>query len=593
MKQWIKKYRVGIILTGMIVLQLCYITYVFAFQREGFHSDEAWSYQFANANYERMICEDEDGNAINEKRWQDSQLFRNFMEVQDGMQFHYDAVLYNMSTDLNPPLHSLLLHTVCSFAPDTFSWWYAYVINIVAFVCVMVALYYFARELTASRRMALAICLFYGCTTGALYTFMYLRGYAMLTVFSILLAFLHCRMYKQGFRVNYRYLAALFAVMVLGCLTHYGFFMFGFCFAAVFCLYTLCTKRWRFMVFYGLVMALSVVVVMLLWPPAAEMFAGRDTIYRAQMPLRWEIEVCLQLLIREATGVPFQVPSAVFWAWVEAILIYAAIFAAGIGFLLRKNSRFRALAGRVVHGIRPFFRELPGRLRRTNKFYVLCVPVCVGTLIIIADICDIYSMGIFSDRYLFFLMPVVSVLFLSAVSSLIRKCVRGRKRLAAVLFAGVLVISLLSNHVLDTEHYLLRRQCDGAPIEELTRDANVILVPWANWRLAYYAPLLLDSKNFFVVRTKESMDVMEELGALTDIDGPVYLIAESKKFRPEDYVKDESMPDGERTVAEMLTVEWKLSELVQEYAGLGWATRKEFIQEEQSFVGKLSIWRLR
>ena len=593
MKQRIKKYRVGLILAGMIVLQLCYITYVFAFLREGYHSDEAWSYQFANANYERMICEDEDGNAINEKRWQDSQLFRNFMEVQDGMQFHYDAVLYNMSADLNPPLHSLLLHTICSFAPNTFSWWYAYIINIAAFVCAMVALYYFARELTASRKMALAVCLFYGCTTGALYTFIYLRGYAMLTVFSILLAFLHCRIYRQGFQVNYRYLAALFTVMVFGSLTHYNFFVFGFCFAAVFCLHTLCTKRWRFMIWYGLVMASSVVVVMLIWPPAAELFAGRDAIYGAQMPLLWEIEQCMILLGWEATGVPFRIPSAVFWVWVEFILLLALIFAAGIGFLLRKDTRFRAFTGRFVHGVRSFLRGLPGKLRRMNKFYVLCVPVCAGTLVIIADVCDIYGMSIFSDRYLFFLMPVVSVLFLGAVSWLVRKCAGDRRRVAAVLFVVLFAGALLYNHRLDVNRYSFRRGCDGPAIEELTKDADVILVSQANWKLAYYASQILYSKNFFMVRADECMDVMEKLGALPDADRPVYLIAEKNQFRPEDFADDETMSDEERAITEMVTVEWKLSELVEGYAGLGWATRKEFVQDEYSFAGNLSIWRLR
>lgn len=593
MKQWIKKYRVGLILAGMIVLQLCYITYVFAFQREGYHSDEAWSYQFANANYERMICEDEDGNTINEKHWQDSQLFRDFMEVQDGMQFHYDAVLYNMSKDLNPPLHSLLLHTICSFVPNTFSWWYAYIINIVAFVCAMIALYYFARELIGSRKMALVVCLFYGCTTGALYTFIYLRGYAILTVCSILLAFLHCRMYRQGFRIHYGHLAAIFGIMLLGSLTHYNFFILGFCFAAVFCLYTLCTKRWRFMILYGLVMALSAAVVMLLWPSAVEMFVGQDSMYSMQMPLLWEIQQCMILLGWESTGVPFRTPSAVFWTWMEIILLYAGILAAGIGFLLRKNDRFRAFIRRTAHGIRLFFRELPGKLRRMNKFYVLCVPVCIGTLIIIADVCDIYIMGIFSDRYLFFLMPVVSTLFLGAASWLTRKCAGGRRRVAAVLFVAVFAAALLYNHRLDINRYSFQRGCDGPTIGELTADANVILVSQVNWKLAYYASQVLDSKNFFMVRADESMDVLEELDALADTDRPVYLIAERDRFRPEDYARDETMSDEERTVTEMVTVEWKLSELVQEYAGLGWATRKEFIQEEYSFAGNLSIWRLR
>ena len=139
MKDWFNKYKFANALFAIIVVQLGTITYMFAFEKEGFHQDDAWSYQFANGNYETGmgIATDKDGNFKNANRWVDSELVREYMEVQDGMEFHYDSVLCNMSIEKNPPLHSIFVHTVCSFFPNTFSWWYAYAVNVLAFIATM------------------------------------------------------------------------------------------------------------------------------------------------------------------------------------------------------------------------------------------------------------------------------------------------------------------------------------------------------------------------------------------------------------------------------------------------------------------------
>ena len=178
----------------IITLQLAHFTYVFACQREGVHSDENWSYGFANAYYQKQLYCDEKGNRTNFDTWTDTKVFHDYTEVSEDQRFSYGSVWFNMEEDFSPPLHSALLHTICSFFPNSFSWWYAYIINIPSFIMAMICLYLLGKQLTHSENTALFICFFYSSLSGALNTFIYLRTYALLTALALLYSLLHCRM---------------------------------------------------------------------------------------------------------------------------------------------------------------------------------------------------------------------------------------------------------------------------------------------------------------------------------------------------------------------------------------------------------------
>ena len=68
-----------------------------------------------------------------------------------GKQFDFGAVARNMSDERNPPLHHMILHAICSFFPESFSWWYGYAINVLSFIGMMIALYFLGKEFFMSR----------------------------------------------------------------------------------------------------------------------------------------------------------------------------------------------------------------------------------------------------------------------------------------------------------------------------------------------------------------------------------------------------------------------------------------------------------
>lgn len=590
MKEWFSRYKFAIALFVIIIVQLGTITYAFAFKKEGFHQDDAWSYQFANGNYDTGmgIATDKDGNFKNSNRWVDSKLIREYMEVQDGMEFHYDSVLCNMSIEKNPPFHSILLHTVCSFFPNTFSWWYAYAVNALAFIAMMIALYLFAKDMMRSRKLALVTCMYYGFTTAAQNTALLLRGYAVITAFAVFCLYLLGRMYRKRFQKIAPQLIAIYIVMVLGCLTHYSFMMFGLSFTIIFGIYLLCRKKWKVALAYGGVMALSVTTVFLLWHQAVNLLLTKEPLYGMEMPLWWEIQYCVKTWFSEVAGIPVQIPDLYIWLYLLLIIFMTAAFAAAAAFVLRKEPFFLEFKKRIV-------RELKKRCRKllcSDKFPLLCFAACFLTLIIVAKACNIFTMGKHSDRYLFFIMPPLAAVLVYAVYRLLRKGLRTKACLYGVFFL-VLTLGIIGNYVGAPPNYLFERGCDAPTIAERTKGANVILILPDNFHLVYFSPSILETEHFYSMTAWDAVDSAASLPAPPD-DKPFYLVVSKyRNFLPEDYVRDEYVPEGKIPMEEALSCGWKVSDLLREYSQLDWVTMCTELQEEESFLGELLVFRLR
>lgn len=595
MKQSTLSSKKTVLLLSLIILaQLAYITYTFGWQREGWHSDETWSYGYANAWYQpQLYYDDETLNRTNFDTWTSGHIFRNYIEVQDGQQFSYGSVAHNMSQDLNPPLHSLLLHTICSFFPDNFSWWYAYIINILSFIAAIISLYFLGKELTHSQKTALFICFYYGILSGALSTFIYLRCYAMLTAIAILYAYFHCKLYNTRFQKPLPCLAGIFLLNIIGGLSHYYFLAFAFCFAVVFFIWQIVTKQFKTAGLYTAVMAVSVGIVFLLWPHTIDLITRSPNMYAEHMPLYWEIKICFHFLAGEAAGFIVHYMNTFEIAVFNVCLLFLAIIAAGLSVLFRNETWFRSGIKKTLQKIKHWFCSLPGRFKHMDKKYLFLGIICSATLIIIAKISNIYLMGIYSDRYLFFLMPVTAALFVAGIRSLIRRIF---KKFSGTFRTGVVIVltitGIVCNYVFFPCHYLFTSSDDAPPVWAITEDANVIVVMTDDWHLVYYSTLLRDCQNFYAVNTSSCMDALQSVNKLEDdSDSPVYLIVENNRLRNDEDA--EALPDNVAEILEEITYDYTLSDVVNKMASAEFATMSKFCTRKDCFFGTYEIYQLR
>lgn len=62
-------------------------------------------------------------------RWLSPDFWNSALTVQQEYAFNYKSVFYNQAQDVHPPLYYVIIHTISSFFPGTYSKWFAIIPN--------------------------------------------------------------------------------------------------------------------------------------------------------------------------------------------------------------------------------------------------------------------------------------------------------------------------------------------------------------------------------------------------------------------------------------------------------------------------------
>lgn len=240
---------------------LCMIYYGNA--KQGYFVDELWSYGLANSYYHPHVYSD---NALTE-RWVSGAYFSDYIKVLPEERFRYGSVLFNQTQDNHPPLFYIVLHTICSFFPNTFSKWYGIIPNMVYFAASMFLLFLLARRMFKSEWLALIPVIAYGFSGGAISNVIYIRMYVLLTVWVLALLNLHVK-WIIGNRTEQKDRILLIVVAYLGYMSHYYFFVVAFFTSVFYCLYLLANREKDNLIKYCIAMFLSLIAVAVTFPIA-------------------------------------------------------------------------------------------------------------------------------------------------------------------------------------------------------------------------------------------------------------------------------------------------------------------------------------
>lgn len=243
----------------------------FCCQKQGFHEDEYYSYYSTSRTFGLFV---EDGT------WTGHDAYYNEFVVLEGEGFQYGLVKLVQSWDVHPPVYYWILHTICSLFPGKFSKWFGLIINLAAFGVGMFLLRVLALQLTKhNEKLSFLICFFYGFTPAVMSSVVFIRMYALLTVFVYLCAILHIHELEadRGKLSFWKFLLPLSVVTYLGFLTQYYYFIFLFFMAAAFCVYLLWQGRSLWNCFrYGLSLAAAFILAYLTYPSClGQMFRGQ------------------------------------------------------------------------------------------------------------------------------------------------------------------------------------------------------------------------------------------------------------------------------------------------------------------------------
>ena len=528
----------AVLLFIIIILQILTVTYYMVFEKENYHSDEPWSYGLANSYYQPFLFgETHTGNCqLNASTWLTGDDLHNYLTVQKGERFRFDSVWYNQELDVHPPVYYCLLHFICSFFPDSFSNWYSFAINIIAMLVGQIFLFKAASKLCKSDNIALIVCAVWGFSQGFVNLNVYLRMYSLLTMFAIILLYCHVRLYtEEGSFVKNMVMTAV--VTFLGALTHHYFLAFAFIWAACFCFYYLFSKKFTELFRYAYSMIISVMLSLVVFPSTLVHMFFDDVLNHGseyKMPLINGVRATLSLIVNSICGGKVSVWSTGKYAYVIIVLVAVLAVCIPLCFLFRKEIWFKNAVGKTKDGIVYFFKHFDFML----LFIIITSLFCMAA---VALSVNINSMMMYTDRYLFFIMPQLTLAAAMVIKYILSVIPKIKKAVPYIMTAAACV-SIVCSHIYCDKRYLFPANITGKDgIESTcTENTSYLLLSGYPWQMVCYADKMMNCDEVFVCSVYRFEENTEEFQKINRNDKCYIIIDAEELAKPDDFRDNDS-----------------------------------------------------
>ena len=518
----IKKVHWGIWLGLIIVVAVIRLIVIFN-GRDGHHVDETWSYGFANSYYDPYVYTDNKLGITygpegikNLGLWISGEVFDDYITVSPDQRFSVDSVIYNKEEDLGPLLYELILHFVCSLFPDTFSWWYAFALNLCLFIPTIIFVCLISYEITNSKICGFICSLYYifsGCGTGA---FLYLRVYSLFTFLSVVLFYLVVRLLKYKTEKFNKLFFILPVVCFLGCLTHFYYLVVAFLFTFFCAIMLLIKKRWMDSIRLCYVMLYSVMAYFGLYFQAVHMLlpysVGDAKVATYSFPYTWELATANMHFFMGTVGFYINI-TKLYLLIAAGILFFVIAFMGLLVFLFRNEQWMKSL----MNNLRSFFvkvgKSISGFFRTIDSSAFIALPVCIAYIMILPKSASLVSMG-FVERYFFPGMAIFLIFYASVVSKALFFTRTSSKHRFVMTVVFVLIIGYLdfrSNYF--TNDFKFLDSGDNELAEELKgRDVYIVVDNIAR-DMTWLSSILRDADNIYIDHTvkieSEEYDIPE------------------------------------------------------------------------------------
>lgn len=582
-----KKYYAALFL--VILIQCIYITVIFATQKQGYHSDELWNYGFANSTDGAHIYKEDVGlTSKNVNEWVSSETLKDYISVGTDEIFSYATVYHNAEHDYNPPLGYMLLHFLCSFFPGTWSKWYCFILNIICFIITQIYLSALVSGITGRKEAGILASLFYGFTMGSVNISIFLRIYAPAVMFGVMLIYYAGEFYnkRKEQKRNAALLIKMFIVTLAGCLTVHLFLPFAFIITAMYCLYYLFTKRFKYMLKYGFTMAASVAASFAIFPLTVyNVFLGSDTYsyMTKRFNPKMQFKIYMSYITNDLFGIHTSRWETMTMTYIAYALLIIIFFAVPVCFLLRNNERFRESVRRFRDSVIIFAKKI-----KNFPYTLLVLVVTIAFMIVIASYrTSVYAMGRYCTRYLFMIYPLLAAVAVVIVYTLlywIFKNIKIRNIIGVVLCLFVAGLSM----ILGNKSYYFRHYENGQTLDMLESNANCIVVLEDTWVMTALTCELYNTQNYFLTSYVGAMKA--DYNGVTASSDPLYLIL------------DVSDMDGNGRLLDILgatvvddreyTREFFSSDYEEFFKGLDISTKCEHTGTDAAFGRQLEIYRL-
>jgi len=493
----ISRKKMMVIVFGIILLQLCVSIYYMAVEKKGYYADDMYSYGSANSSGLLSPLSNKKGFITKINAWQDSQVVREYLTSSADEAFRFDNVKKVLDKEAHPPLYFYLLHFICSFTPDVFSKWSAFIINAVGLVILQIYLYRLALSVLQNRKKAVLIMTFFGFTSAVINMMCFLRMYILSAGCAAAYAFYLIRYEKElikNEKAN-RTLLCVFTFLLIGALNDYLFIIFAF-FISLYVAINLLIKRKIIEVLKLTGTALLAGLLFLLCFPQffAQLQKPQPALEGAQLYPFWlQFRLSLNIIFNGLFGIntpvlPTMIPFYLFWGMVLLIILYliAVFLFRNDEWFFKVQEKLKAAVIKIIKGVRANIETGMAVLFAT-----------VMTLVVFSRELMIFYYSEQSMRYLFILTPFVCLLFFSVVYFFVNN---------NIVCLVITVILCVTSMAWGDKTFLMRENIEGESITSATKDADVIFLERDYHVFMYHTADAINSKSFLVTKNTEYND---------------------------------------------------------------------------------------
>lgn len=529
-----------ILLVILVLLQLGYTSYVFVYQKQGFHMDEIWSYGLSNSS-DGPFLDVEDGVSYwditvdkfqNCNEWVSGELFHDYLTVQPDERFDYGSVWHNQTLDVHPPLYYILLHTVCSFFPNQFSGYYAFFLNCIFLIGTQIYLYLLTRRLSGSPVTALLACVLYGGGIGAVSTFVFLRQYGMVTMLAVAYTY-YAVMYYGEKEKGKRYLAGAVITAFLAFMTQYLGIAYVGILTACMCLLMLARREFRRMFVYGGSLLAALGVFLLIYPAAPrQIFQPGYYMVKYYRDIT-QIRMLLNYWSTANMGYETAIFGTLFWNVAPIVAAALLVLVGMVAFVSRNEAWFP----KGVDTVKKWPKSLWGFLKKADYTPAAVLLSALGMYMVVSKVVNVAAVEEAVIRYVFLTFPLLDAAIVTLAGGLLQR-VPYVKRYSRVLLGAVILVILARVHLMSSCYFLYPHYGDYQDVPAMVEGKNVVLVTDFDyshrWMMTYYAPYIYTAEHVFCTSAESLEEQMENIAALGEDIDYVFAIPFNLSFQPEE-----------------------------------------------------------
>ena len=536
------KDKSKVFLIFIIIFHCFLFLFLFFFVKKEYHSDEMWLWGIANCKESPHLYRDLNNNNIHLGKWEDAKIFNDYLTVSEDERFDFSIPYRNSLKDV-PPLVPFILHFISSLFPGVFSFCFIIPIILISIVASDYFLYNIVVNSGLSSKMAIITVLFFSFSVGGIDTFIFLRHYSFFVMECLMLLYLHMVIYKRGLISN-RVISGIIICNIMGVMTHHYYWVFAFILGCYYLIYFLFVKKYKELLKYVITMFSGVIIGFICYPCVLSSFLYWDgEVFGKGYPFNMQLLMAVRIILFQLIGIAPDNGLLYGLRSLGIVFIYAFIVLVPLLIYLH-------IKGILINIIKYLKKIIGGKIIKFNIFISecgflsgICILEVIAAVVIVSKTINMFAMQHSTNRYLFYIYPLVIILLIVLLRALFCTFLE-KKKAGTLMFITVLFI-LIFTYCNSWFAYIGKENKEGLTCSDI-HNSNIIIILDYPWHMVCLSNIISPDNKLLMLRYEDLDDYMNIIEK-ADFEKKTYIVSGVDI----DNIADDVQADGDNSEMDM------------------------------------------